>query len=103
MTRICSHSIIRSDTLASKVSASLLGALELLIILSLFVYTTAPVSGGHLNPLVTIGTFLGRLATLSRMMLYVVFQVMGATIGGFLIQATLGEKLPVEVSQPTFP
>lgn len=78
---------------AGNVVAGVLGALELLLTLSLYVYTTAPVSGGHLNPLVTIGTFLGRLATFPRMVLYVVFQVLGAVIGAFLIRASLGREL----------
>lgn len=72
--------------------------MELLILLALFIYTTAPISGGHLNPLVTIATFLGRLATFPRMALYVVFQLCGAVIGAFLLRAALGEKLPAAVS-----
>ena len=72
--------------------------MELLIILALFIYTTAPISGGHLNPLVTIATFLGRLATFPRMVLYVVFQLLGAVIGAFLLRAALGQKLPAAVS-----
>ncbi|KDQ12155.1 hypothetical protein BOTBODRAFT_189428 [Botryobasidium botryosum FD-172 SS1] len=73
---------------------TLLGALGNTISLMLFIFTAGPVSGGHLNPLITIGTFCARLATFPRTVLYVLFQLTGATIAAFLIRATLGDRIP---------
>lgn len=44
-----------------------------------------------MNPLITMGTFFGRLATFPRTILYILFQVLGATIGAFFIRAALDQ------------
>jgi len=74
---------------------SLLGALGNSVSLMLFIFTAGPVTGGHMNPLITIGTFCTRLATFPRTVLYVLFQIAGATIGAFLIRAALGNKMRI--------
>jgi len=43
-----------------------------------------------LNPLITISTFFGRLSTFPRTILYILCQITGATVAGFLIRAALG-------------
>ena len=68
---------------------TLIGVTETIISLALFIYVAGPVSGGHVNPLITIGTFCARLATFPRTVLYVSFQQVGATIGGFLVRAAI--------------
>jgi glycerol uptake facilitator-like aquaporin len=69
---------------------AVLGGIANTVLISLFIFAAGPVSGGHLNPFITISTFLARLATLPRTILYVVFQCTGAVIGGFLMRAALG-------------
>lgn len=71
---------------------TLLGAVGNTVSLSLFIFAAGPVSGGHMNPLITISTFFGGLSTLPRTVLYVSFQVLGSTIAGFLIRAALGHQ-----------
>jgi len=61
------------------------------ITLTLFIYGSGPISGGHMNPLITIGTFFGRLVTFPRTILYIVFQILGATITAFLMRAALDQ------------
>jgi glycerol uptake facilitator-like aquaporin len=51
-----------------------------------------PVSGGHVNPLITIGTFFRQLITFPCAVLYVLCQTGGATIAGFLIRVALGRQ-----------
>ena len=59
-------------------------------IIALFVWALAPLTGGHLNPLITLGTFGGRLCSLPRTILYIIFQCIGAIIGGWVVRASLG-------------
>jgi glycerol uptake facilitator-like aquaporin len=70
---------------------TLLDALINAVSLALLIFATAPVTGGHINPLITIGTFFGQLTTFPRAVVYVLCQTIGATIAGFLIRAALGK------------
>ncbi|KAJ1424363.1 Major intrinsic protein [Sesbania bispinosa] len=47
----------------------------------ILVYCTAGISGGHINPAVTFGLFLGRKVSLIRAFLYMVAQCAGAICG----------------------
>ncbi|KAI0477922.1 aquaporin-like protein [Xylariaceae sp. FL0804] len=58
--------------------------------LTLLIYCCAPVSGGHLNPTITIAAFCIGMCTLSRAVLYIVAQSAGAVIGAFLLRVSLG-------------
>jgi len=61
-----------------------------IFLISLFIYAAGPVTGAHFNPLITFGTFCARLSSLPRMTLYVIFQSLGAVVGGFMLRAALG-------------
>ncbi|KAK8024236.1 aquaporin-like protein [Apiospora rasikravindrae] len=52
------------------------------VLLAALVAATAPGSGGHLNPMVTFSTVLCGLCPLSRGVIYVAFQMLGAAIAG---------------------
>ncbi|KAI9373034.1 aquaporin-like protein [Aspergillus egyptiacus] len=71
---------------------SLLGGLSALLALPLFIFATGPVSGAHLNPTITIATFFGRLSTLPRCILYVIFQTFGGAIAGWLLRASFDSR-----------
>jgi hypothetical protein len=51
-----------------------LAALVQFLMISLFTFGLGPVTGAHLNPLITLATFVVRLSSLARTTLYVVFQ-----------------------------
>ncbi len=53
--------------------------------LALAVSATMGVSGGHLNPAVTIGLFVARKIKGKEAILYIIAQVIGATIGAALL------------------
>nr|AHA84128.1 plasma membrane integral protein ZmPIP2-7 [Phaseolus vulgaris] len=53
----------------------------------ILVYCTAGISGGHINPAVTLGLFLGRKVSLVRALLYIVAQCAGAISGAGLAEA----------------
>lgn len=70
----------------------LIGGLTNMIILPLFIYCLGPVSGGHLNPIITMSTFTARLTTFPRMVLYIVFQTAGACIAGLMLRSSFGSR-----------
>ncbi|MBA0866552.1 hypothetical protein Goshw_022183 [Gossypium schwendimanii] len=53
----------------------------------ILVYCTAGISGGHINPAVTFGLFVGRKVSLIRALLYMVAQCLGAICGCGLVKA----------------
>jgi glycerol uptake facilitator-like aquaporin len=67
-----------------------LAALFQFIVLTLFIFTLGPVSGAHLNPLITMSTFFTKLTSLPRAILYISFQCIGAVIGSFILRSALG-------------
>lgn len=65
-----------------------IGAITNVIAITLFVYSFNVVTGGHLNPMITIATFLCAMTTLPRLILYVGFQAAGASLAGLLVRAS---------------
>ncbi|NP_001289999.1 aquaporin PIP2-1 [Beta vulgaris subsp. vulgaris] len=53
----------------------------------ILVYCTAGISGGHINPAVTIGLFLARKVSLIRALAYMVAQCLGAICGVGFVKA----------------
>ena len=69
-------------------------------IISLFIFSLGPVTGAHLTPLITFATFLTKLTSLPRMVLYITFQLIGGLIGAFVLRAALGGDPQVLVFSP---
>ena len=57
------------------------------------VWCICNVSGGHINPAVTMGMLVTRKISVVRALLYVVVQCVGATIGAALLMAVTPEKV----------
>ena len=70
---------------------TLYAALLNVIGLTLFIFSAAPASGGHLNPSITMATFFAGLSTLPRTVLYIVAQSLGAIIGCYWLRLGLGD------------
>jgi glycerol uptake facilitator-like aquaporin len=70
------------------------------ISITLLVFTLGPVTGAHLNPLITIATFLTKLTSFPRMVLYVSFQCIGAIVAAFTLRSALGLSPQEFVIQP---
>ncbi|KAL3687072.1 hypothetical protein R1sor_013381 [Riccia sorocarpa] len=51
------------------------------------VYCTAGISGGHINPAVTLGLLLGRKLSINRAFTYIVAQTLGAICGAGFVKA----------------
>ena len=67
-----------------------------IILLSLLIYAISPVSGGHINPLITFTTVLTGLTGFSRGVLYMTGQTIGGCIAGGLIRGSLGRAMMVK-------
>ncbi|KAG8527090.1 uncharacterized protein KY384_008519 [Bacidia gigantensis] len=88
---------VAPDSLAGVYSTSaffgpLIGGLTNWIILTVFIYSFSSVSGAHLNPTISIATFLARLTSLPRMVLYVAFQTAGGALAGLMLRASYGSR-----------
>lgn len=57
--------------------------------ITLLVSATANVSGGHINPAVTFGALLTGKINLNKAIMYVVAQLVGATVGAFLLKVVI--------------
>lgn len=53
------------------------------------VWAIANVSGGHINPAVTVALLLTRKITVIRALLYVVVQCIGAIVGACILKAVI--------------
>lgn len=78
-----------------------------LVVLAM-IYTLGDVSGAHLNPAVTIGFWIARRISLSRMWRYIVSQMLGAVTGSSLLRLlfpddpTLGTTSPAGSASQSF-
>jgi glycerol uptake facilitator-like aquaporin len=70
----------------------LVGMLSAVLTLPLFVYSAGPVSGAHINPIITIATFFSRLCSLPRAILYISFQTFGGAVAGWLLRASFDTR-----------
>jgi glycerol uptake facilitator-like aquaporin len=73
-------------------------ALVFMAILHVFLFmfmvsSTIPGSGGHLNPLISMACVFARIMPISKCIVYIVCQVTGATIAGFLARLMIGEDI----------
>ncbi|KAM4068042.1 major intrinsic protein domain-containing protein [Hirsutella rhossiliensis] len=83
-----------SATLASYEITQVGGYVGILsaVLLSLYIYATAPVSGGHINPMITFSSVLVGRCPLSRGVLYMLAHLAGASIAGGLLTGVWGRS-----------
>ncbi|KAL7786977.1 aquaporin-like protein [Trichoderma ceciliae] len=63
-----------------------------IILLSTFIYATAPASGGHLNPLITFSAVLTGLCSVPRGLLYITGQTLGGALAGGILLGIWGRE-----------
>jgi aquaporin Z len=63
------------------------------LVLAVMVSVTAHISGGHVNPAVTIGIWVAGKINALRATVYVMAQLLGAVFGGLLLRAVVPEAL----------
>jgi len=67
-----------------------------IVLLSLFIYTLLPASGGHVNPIITFTTMTTGLTGFSRGISYMIAQIVGAALAGGLIRGSFGHDLTLQ-------
>jgi MIP family channel proteins len=72
------------------------------LILSIMISAFGPISGGHFNPAVTIGAWVAGKADRTTVMNYIIAQLLGACMAGFLLRAIFPEAAwqPVHLGTP---
>ncbi|KAK7185413.1 aquaporin-like protein [Paraphaeosphaeria sporulosa] len=81
-----------SDAGIGRVAGVAMGSVANVFLISLFIFGAGPVSGGHFNPLITMATFMAKLAAFPRAVLYVLAQCGGAVVAGFVLRASFGGR-----------
>ncbi|XP_009613493.1 probable aquaporin TIP1-1 [Nicotiana tomentosiformis] len=79
-------SVDGTATPSGLISASIAHAFGLFVAVSV----GANISGGHVNPAVTFGAFVGGNITLFRGILYIIAQLLGSTVACFLLEFATG-------------
>ncbi|KAG0152441.1 hypothetical protein CROQUDRAFT_649845 [Cronartium quercuum f. sp. fusiforme G11] len=67
-------------------------AISVAIAVALLVHILGPLTGGHINPIVTLSTCITGLTPPTKGMAYMSAQMTGATIGGILLVISLGPR-----------
>ena len=65
--------------------------------LMILVYATGHISGGHVNPAVSLGAWIRGAMTATEMLIYWVAQALGAVVGALICRAAL--PMPEEAAQ----
>ncbi|XP_051113321.1 aquaporin TIP1-1-like [Andrographis paniculata] len=79
---------------ATSPSGLIAAALAYGLALFVAVAISANISGGHVNPAVTFGLFIGGNITLFRGLLYIIAQLLGATVACLLLSFVTGLSAP---------
>jgi aquaporin-4 len=68
-------------------------ALVQFICLSFFILASAPASGGHLNPAISLATMLTGFSSPVRSILYIIAQTGGAAVGSLALKVVVAEEV----------
>lgn len=81
-------------TSGGKVDYAAIGfiSLSFAVVVALIIYAFGSTSGAHINPAVTIALAAGRRLPWRQVPVYVVAQLAGACVGGFLVVALFGQQ-----------
>lgn len=73
------------------------------VVLAIMVYATAHVSGGHLNPAVTLGVFLRGKATGAELGGYWAAQLVAGVLAALVVLYLKGDVAPAAIGLPVLP
>ncbi|HET8834498.1 MAG TPA: aquaporin [Gemmatimonadales bacterium] len=72
------------------------------LVLAVMITATMAISGGHINPAVTVGLLVARRVTTQTAVAYIIAQLIGAVVGALAIKAIfpLGVTRPIALGTP---
>jgi MIP family channel proteins len=72
------------------------------LVLAIMITATMAISGGHINPAVTIGLLVARRTTAQTAVAYIIAQLIGAVLGALAIKAIfpIGVTRPIALATP---
>ncbi|KAJ6346134.1 hypothetical protein OIU78_008711 [Salix suchowensis] len=82
-------STIQMETKTPNLILSVLAA----IIITILILATFPISGGHINPLVTFAALLTGLISLSKAIIYILAQCVGGVFGALALKAVVDGEI----------
>ncbi|KAK3029023.1 hypothetical protein RJ639_040075 [Escallonia herrerae] len=82
-------SSIETDTTAPH----LIMAILISITIAILILATLPISGGHINPLITLAYALIGSITHTRALVYILAQCIGATLGALALEAVVSNRI----------
>lgn len=65
------------------------------LLLAIFIYATAPASGGHMNPMITFASMICGLCPVPRGVLYMTAQTIGGALAGGVLLGSWGKDRAV--------
>lgn len=68
------------------------------LIITILLLATAPISGGHINPVITLSAAFVGLISFSRAMIYIMAQCIGAIFGALALQAVVSSSISRQFS-----
>jgi aquaporin Z len=74
-------------------------ALAFGLTLTVLIYSLGPISGGHFNPAVTLGLTLANKFSVKNSIPYIIFQCLGAILGGFILYHIAIGKAGFDINQ----
>jgi len=94
--------IVTAGMLGEKLSSSrlMVTAMAHGLAFGLLVFAMGSMSGGHLNPILTLAAVVMRQMTVTRGMMYVAVQLLGALIGAILLKVALPVGGPMTLGMP---
>jgi glycerol uptake facilitator-like aquaporin len=94
--------IVTGGMLGEKLSSSrlMVSAMAHGLAFGLIAFAMSGVSGGHLNPILTLAAVVARRMPLARGMWYLVAQLLGAFLGAMLLKFSLPAGVPVALGLP---
>ncbi|CAL1385111.1 unnamed protein product [Linum trigynum] len=94
----CIDVIVISSLESQATMPNLVLACLIAVIVPILVIATFPISGGHVNPLVTFCAFLLGLVSLSKALIYILAQCLGAILGALALKAVVSSAIESKFS-----
>ncbi|XP_044509046.1 aquaporin AQPAn.G-like [Mangifera indica] len=85
--------IVISSLQTDTKTPNLLIALMVAIIVTILLLATFPISGGHINPIITFSAALAGLCSITRAVIYILAQCVGGIVGALALKAVVNSGI----------